>query len=321
MTPTGPRAAGGPVVSVVIVCRNEAALIGRTIGCVAAQSLDDLEIIVVDDASGDASVATARDALADCGRAHSLLELPASLGPAGARNAGVSHARGTYVAFLDAGDEWLTDKLARQVGVMAGDPGVTLCGCQAVWREEPRGHERRLFHELPPAMRDGWRRLLWSRFITPATAMARREDLGTAPFDAALAGDAARGLWFHLASNGTVALVPDVLVRLGTAAGGAQSHSAELVREVTRPMVLRHVAAFSDVLTLRDKLRAHAALQGELGEALCRSPHAYLRGAIHLLLAGLLGYRPQAGLAEMVRLAPPLRTLRQRRGQAPAATP
>ncbi len=101
-----------PHVSVVIPVFNSARFIAAALRSVFAQTFTDFEVIVVDDGSEDRDALT--DALSEfAGRIHYIRQ--ANAGPAKARNVGVAHAQGQLVAFLDADDEWLPEKLARQV--------------------------------------------------------------------------------------------------------------------------------------------------------------------------------------------------------------
>lgn len=103
-------------VSVIIPCHNAAGVIGRALASVQAQTLTDWEAIVVDDGSTDASL----DALAPY-RADPrirVIRLPGNRGAGPARNAGIDGARGRWLAFLDADDEWLPEKLARQTAFL-----------------------------------------------------------------------------------------------------------------------------------------------------------------------------------------------------------
>lgn len=83
-----------------------------------AQSLSALEVIVVDDGSQDET----RDIVRQFGSAVRLIE-KANGGPASARNEGARHARGDWLALLDADDWWLPNKLERQMR-LATDPNV-----------------------------------------------------------------------------------------------------------------------------------------------------------------------------------------------------
>jgi glycosyltransferase involved in cell wall biosynthesis len=106
-----------PKVSVVIPTHNRAEFLPRAIDSVLKQSFQDFELVVVDDASTDAT-AQVRDKFHDI-RIH-WLRHDRPRGGAAARNTGIIHSRGEYVAFLDDDDEWYPDKLARQMEVMLG---------------------------------------------------------------------------------------------------------------------------------------------------------------------------------------------------------
>ena len=128
-----------PAVSVVIPTRNRAGLLGAAIRSALAQSFADLEVLVVDDASDDETPEVIAAATADPRvRAH---RLPHRSGGAAARNFGIARARGEYVAFLDDDDEWLPEKLARQLELFAqGSPrlGVVYSSYLVVERETGR---------------------------------------------------------------------------------------------------------------------------------------------------------------------------------------
>ena len=91
-----------PDLSVIIAARDAAATLPRAIAGLAACADGLAEIVVVDDASRDA---TARVAAAADPRVRVVAG--AGAGPAAARNRGVAAARGRLVGFLDADDEWL----------------------------------------------------------------------------------------------------------------------------------------------------------------------------------------------------------------------
>jgi glycosyltransferase involved in cell wall biosynthesis len=98
------------LVSVIIPVYNGARWIGQALRSAFAQTYRDFEVIVVDDGSTDDLDA----ALAEwTGRI--IFERQANGGPGSARNRGLARANGRFVAFLDADDEWLPDKLALQV--------------------------------------------------------------------------------------------------------------------------------------------------------------------------------------------------------------
>ena len=123
-------------VSVVVPCFNAAAFLGRTIESVLAQTFTDFEIIVVDDRSTDGSTAIV-ERYAGADRRVVLRQMARNAGaPAAPRNAGVSAARGEWIAFLDADDVWHPRKLELQMRAL-DKFGAPMCSTQMVdFRDE-----------------------------------------------------------------------------------------------------------------------------------------------------------------------------------------
>jgi len=114
-----------PVVSVVIPVFRAEATVAEAVRSVLLQTLTDLELIVVDDGSPDASAAVAVAAAAEDSRFR-LIRLPQNRGVSGARNAGFAAAVGTWIAPLDADDHMAPERLA--VLVAAADSA----GCDVI---------------------------------------------------------------------------------------------------------------------------------------------------------------------------------------------
>jgi glycosyltransferase involved in cell wall biosynthesis len=116
-------------ISVVIPCYNAAAYVGEAVRSVLTQTLPPHEVIVIDDGSTDASATV----LSEFGSSVTLVR-QTNQGVAAAVNLGVSKARGEAIAFLDADDVWLPDKLERQVAVLMAEPsfGCGVCPSHAL---------------------------------------------------------------------------------------------------------------------------------------------------------------------------------------------
>ncbi len=108
------------LVSVIIPAFNAATVIERTVRSVIAQSCAVLEILVVDDGSTDETGSVVKRLSADDSRI-SLLQQE-NRGVSAARNLGIKHARGEYIALLDADDIWFPEKIAKQVEVFRTSP-------------------------------------------------------------------------------------------------------------------------------------------------------------------------------------------------------
>lgn len=107
-----------PVISVIMPVYNAVQTLERAVQSVQAQSRKDWELLLIEDGSQDGSADLCASFAAADPRLR-LLRQPGNTGAAIARNAGLGHARGRYIAFLDADDEWLPEKLALQLDFMA----------------------------------------------------------------------------------------------------------------------------------------------------------------------------------------------------------
>ncbi|GLQ57971.1 glycosyltransferase family 2 protein [Devosia nitrariae] len=92
-----------PLVSVIMANYQAGRRIARALESVLNQTVCDLEVIISDDASGDESLALAREAALRDARVH-LIEAEANAGPARSRNRALAQARGEWIAIVDSDD-------------------------------------------------------------------------------------------------------------------------------------------------------------------------------------------------------------------------
>ena len=120
-----PNASLAPLVSVVVPTYNRLPLLRETIGSILAQAIPELEIIVVDDASTDGTEEYFRQNLIP---EVIYIRNPSRCGIVAInRNIALRQARGTYVAFCDDDDIWISGKLGKQIDIMQTDPEAALC--------------------------------------------------------------------------------------------------------------------------------------------------------------------------------------------------
>ena len=119
-----------PKVSVIIATYNRAALLPRAVNSVLSQIYSDYEIIIVDDCSSDKTQEVIQEFTDP--RIRSIRH-KTNQGAAAARNTGIAHARGKYIAFLDDDDECTPNRLADQVSVLDTNPDI---GVVYGWIEE-----------------------------------------------------------------------------------------------------------------------------------------------------------------------------------------
>ena len=109
-----------PLFSVIVPFRNAVATLPETLASLRAQTLQDWEALLIDDASSDAGPAVVAELAAHDGRLRLIQESldPQPRGAAATRNLGIRASQGRYVAFLDADDLWLPEKLSQQAAVL-----------------------------------------------------------------------------------------------------------------------------------------------------------------------------------------------------------
>jgi glycosyltransferase involved in cell wall biosynthesis len=180
-----------PLVSVVIPAHNASRHLRECIDSVLAQDYAPLQVIVVDDGSTDDTpriMAEYKD------RITAVTQMNG--GAAAARNNGMAHAAGKYIAFLDSDDVWLPGKLRAQVAVLEEDPSIGLvCARWRRWYPDQNGiyppPERvdGTDERAPAPARSGWlyTDLLQHCVIWTSTVVIRRDITETVgAFDPAL---------------------------------------------------------------------------------------------------------------------------------------
>jgi len=110
----------GPMVSVIIPSYNGERFVGEAIESVLNQTYQNFEIILVDDGSTDGSKSVIKPFLKDA--RIRLIEHEQNKGIPFARNTGIKHSNGRYIAFLDQDDLWLPEKLEKQIAILAQGP-------------------------------------------------------------------------------------------------------------------------------------------------------------------------------------------------------
>ncbi len=124
----GIRGRSAPRVSVIVSFLDEERYLSEAIDSVCAQLWTDWELILVDDGSTDGSTEIAKSAAARDAQRVRYLEHSEhrNAGMSASRNLGLAHARAELVAFLDADDRWLPDKLGTLVGILDDAPSAAM---------------------------------------------------------------------------------------------------------------------------------------------------------------------------------------------------
>ena len=115
-----PVSVSGPLVSIIVPVHNAASSLHRALRSVLSQTLTNYELILVDDCSADESIGILTK-YCELDERVRLFSTARNSGPGAARNVGLKNARGRYIAFLDADDFWLRNKLEQQVRCFEDD--------------------------------------------------------------------------------------------------------------------------------------------------------------------------------------------------------
>lgn len=124
-----------PTVSVVMANYNGARHIGAAMRSVLRQTLPDLELIIVDDASTDEGLVVMAQAAADDPRV-TVIALPRNAGPGAARNRALDQARGRWIAIVDSDDELEPDRLEILVGCAEAQNADLICDDLLVFADD-----------------------------------------------------------------------------------------------------------------------------------------------------------------------------------------
>lgn len=257
---------GSPVVSVVITTFNRAHVIGRCLRSILGQTYRDFEAIVVDDASKD-DTAEVISAIAD--ERIVFIQHPVNLGQPAAQNTGIKAARGRYIAFQDSDDEWLPEKLERQVKVFETSPpnvGVVYTGR---WAESEDGRLHIPSAKVEKREGDIRASLLRGGFITSQTVMVRTESVRKVQgFDESLRHQEDWELWMRLSREVRFRFIPDPLVIVHWS-GDGKSFNQKAEAEALEAILLKHAGEFASA-----GRKVQAIQYFHVGSLLCRSGDA-----------------------------------------------
>ena len=194
------------LVSVVMPTHERPTLLERAARSVLDQAGVEVELVIVDDASADGTPETT-GRLAEDGRVTALRN-DRSLGPSGARNAGIARARGDILVFVDDDDAVLPGALARMVAALGADPDL---GAVTTWYRVVHETRGRTVEFRGPAT-FGADELLWFNFVGIPFVMIRRDSFADdIRFDPALPVSEDWDVWLRCAQERPFGVVPESL--------------------------------------------------------------------------------------------------------------
>ncbi len=196
-----------PKVSIIIPAYNAIAYLPKTIESVLQQTFTDFEVLIVNDGSSDNILQWADD-IAD---ARIQVISQSNQGVSTARNTGIAHAKGEYVAFLDADDLWDATKLEKQVSCLDNDHTIGLVYTWTLLIDQlgnPTGKSYIYYAEG-----DVWKQLVVRDFICNGSSpMVRRSCFEKAGlFDPNIAFGEDLDMWIRIAAHYRFALIKEIL--------------------------------------------------------------------------------------------------------------
>lgn len=306
-----------PFVTVLIPAYNAEQTIRRAIDSALIQDYPAFEIVVVDDGSRDRTSEIVTGYGLDVIR---LLRLPENLGECGAMNEGIAAAKGEYIAFLDADDEWLPGKIAKQIRLLEANPQATLATCGCRFFDEWGNLEEEFGMRPDGVAKDQiWRTLLAASCIAKPCAVARTSALWRVGlFDASLRVCGDQDMWVRLAMTGEVEFLQEYLTIAHGTPGSLTRVYQKNADKYALAMMRRNIAACRERLTgseIRAILVERLAAEGR---DLYRSGRP-LRGGRLLAWAIFLGGDRRQNLWYLVTAAPPARAVKRMLGRGPKA--
>ncbi|NOT63961.1 MAG: glycosyltransferase [Acidobacteria bacterium] len=157
-----------PKVSVVIPMYNAAPYLAETLQSIFVQTLQDYEILAIDDGSTDETLSLARSY-----EPRLQVFTQKNSGPSAARNLGFRHAQGEYIAWLDSDDLWHPELLETQVAFLDQHPNVGLVYAES-WIMMQEGTNRIITDKVGYTVNPGLKLLLYGDCIPTNTIVMRR---------------------------------------------------------------------------------------------------------------------------------------------------
>ncbi|MCZ6782767.1 MAG: glycosyltransferase family A protein [Proteobacteria bacterium] len=265
-----------PRVTVLMPAHDREAYVGQAVESVLAQTFQNFELLVVDDASSDRTA----EVVAAYARSDPRLRLvrnEANLGIPETRSRGVKLARGELIAFLDDDDRARPRRLARQLAHLDRNPSCAAVGGWAR-RMDAQGRAGALIRR--PTGPDRVRaRMLFAASFKNTTMMARRELVLKYGFRSEFPLSQDSDLWTRMALDHPVDNLPQVLCDYRVHAGSVRRGRGRLRRRLKRAIAayqLENLGVPFDASDLRRHYRLRKPLRARAGRETLRWASAWL---------------------------------------------
>jgi glycosyltransferase involved in cell wall biosynthesis len=244
-----------PLVSVLMAVHNDTRFLGEAVDSVLAQTLGDLELILVDDGSSQA-VDGFEDARVTVVRNDRQLGLAASL------NRALEHSTGKYIARIDADDVAREDRLRLQVERLEGDSQTAVVGSAVVDLDEHGGRGRT--HVMPSGATPlRWLALFSSPFFHPTVLIDREAlDRHELRYDPGFLESEDYDLWTRLFAYADGDNLREALVLKRVHPGQASQRRRDVQESFQRRVALREIGRTAPGVDAEAAWRVGARLSG-----------------------------------------------------------
>lgn len=238
-----------PKVSVVIPAYNAMAYLPETVESVLRQTFTDFEMLIIDDGSSDHILQWVSQVLDP--RVNLISQ--ENQGLPSARNTGIAHAQGKYLAFLDADDLWEQTKLEKQVHCLEDKPAVGLVYTWTALVDKQGNPTGRMF--ISHAEGDIWEQIVVDDVISSGSnAMVRRccfETVGV--FDPSLRSLEDWDMWVRIAARYPFAVVKEPLVHYRQHPNSMSKNRQVMIQELRKVIEKSFQSAPLELLYLRNR--------------------------------------------------------------------
>jgi len=228
-----------PKISVILPTYNRGNLLPRAIQSVLNQTYQDFELILVDDGSMD----NTEEVVKSFGKEKGIVYLKhkKNRGAPAARNTGIKVAKGEYIAFQDSDDEWLPDKIEKQIKIFEHSEKIVGVVYSGFWKIKD---DRKIY--IPSkgiAKKEGsiLKGLLWENFVGLPTAMVRVEvfnKMGT--FDELLPQLQDWELWIRFSKHYLFKYINEALVISHHTPGGISVRDPHIIFRANKLILEKH---------------------------------------------------------------------------------
>lgn len=218
------------LISIIVPVYNVEKYIRETMDCVLAQTYPNWELLLVDDCGKDNTVEVIRAYMEEKGdeRIH-LISQASNQGAARARNRGLAEARGRYIAYLDADDLWVPEKLEKELAFLKEkDAAFVFTGYEFA---DERGNGTGKIVRVPETLH--YKQALSNTTIFTTTVMFDTEKIPKEELEMPVIKSEDTALWFKVLRSGYIAYgLDENLVKYRRVGKSLSSNKLEALRRI-----------------------------------------------------------------------------------------